>query len=289
VAAAVLALAGLAVLINSKLSDAPVPTPVGVLSPLTAPTPTPAPSPVAPLEPAVQVEEVNEPVVAESLPADGVELDLEPSQNRTFDVSGATQVVIADPRVADVAVDETELTLGGLALGKTTLSITLRGRTHVFPVRVRTAALMAPQHLTMLTGTERDLNLPGLTRITMGDASVLDVRTSGNGQLHFTAGLPGTTNVFVWTRDARRFEYVVEVTALPAPEGGPVPLVVGLQQVLDFPGVTHASVSDPTVCEVKRLGDHELLLLPQKPGTATLQVWMGAKGATRALFVRAGP
>jgi Flp pilus assembly secretin CpaC len=241
------------------------------------------------LEPAVQVEEVNEPVVPEPLPADGVELDVEPSHSRTFDVTGATKVFIADPRIADVEVEQTELTLGGLALGKTTLSITLRGRTHVFPVRVRTAVMMEPQRFTMLTGTERELNLPGLTRITMGDASVVDVRTDGDGRLHFTAGLTGTANVLVWTRDARRFEYVVEVTGLPAPEVGPLPLVVGLQQVLDFPGVTHASINDPTVCEVKRLGDHELLLLPQKPGMAILQVWMGAKGATRVLFVRAAP
>lgn len=58
-----------------------------------------------------------------------------------------------------------------------------------------------------------------------------------------------------------------------------VELVVGLQQVLTFKGVTRVAVVDPAVCEVKWLGTEELLLLPQRAGRTTLQVWSGQTAA----------
>ena len=313
--AGAVALAGLALLISRSGSDSPAPMPVstpagpqplllgslmgGPAQPQASGTPPPTmqlrgmlgpPSPTPAPSPSVVVEEVSEPAVPEPLPADGLEIDLEPSQSRTFDVTGSTKVVIANPHIADVLVEDTALTLGGLELGKTTLSVTRGGRTHAFPVRVRTAVMAPPQRLSLVAGAQRELNVPGLTRIALGDVSVVDVRTTGDGRVLFRAGLPGKTNVFVWTRDARRFEYGVEVT--PAVTDASVPLRVGIQQVVGFRDtLTHVSTDDPNVCEVQVLGDHdhELLLIPLKPGITTLQVWMGNEHETRALVVRPAP
>lgn len=264
--------------------------------PLPAPDPVPvavtAPTPPPPLEEqrAVEVEEFNEPLVPEALPADGSELAVEPWHSRTFDVSGAARVVISNPGVADVEVEDTTLTLTGAELGRTTLSVTVGGKTKRWPVLVRTAVMAQRLELTLQAGERREVSVPGLTRLTMGDASIVDVSMQGNGQLLFVAGEPGRANVFVWTRDARRFEYVVEVVAVPVSVSEPpVELVVGLQQVLTFKGVTRVAVVDPAVCEVKWLGTEELLLLPQRAGRTTLQVWSGQTAHARALLVRAAP
>jgi Flp pilus assembly secretin CpaC len=156
-------------------------------------------------------------------------------------------------------------------------------------VVVRVAVLAQRLELRLPAGTRRELQLPGLTRITMGDASIVDVTTQGHGQLLFVAGQPGKANVLVWTRDARRFEYVVEVTAAEPSTEVPLELVVGLQQVLTFPGITDAKIADAAVCDVQRLGAQELLLLPQRPGRTTLQVWNGEASQSRSLVVRAAP
>jgi Flp pilus assembly secretin CpaC len=122
-------------------------------------------------------------------------------------------------------------------------------------VLVRTAVMAQRLELALQAGERREVQVPGLTRLTMGDASIVDVTMQGDGRLLFVAGEPGRANVFVWTRDARRIEYVVEVVAVPVSlSEPPVELVVGLQQVLTFKGVTRVAVGDATVCEVKWLG-----------------------------------
>ncbi|MDP1826528.1 MAG: protein kinase [Archangium sp.] len=286
--AALSVLLGVGVQVFQDEAQVPVPPPAPQPLPVAlAPTPTP---PKGEEPRAVEVEEFNEPLVPEPLPADGSELAVEPWHSRTFDVSGAARVVISNPRVADVEVEDTTLTLTGADLGRTTLSVTVGGKTRRWPVVVRTAVMAQRLELALQSGEQREVQVPGLTRLTMGDASIVDVTMQGDGRLRFVAGEPGRANVFVWTRDARRLEYLVEVVAVPVSlSEPPVELVVGLQQVLTFKGVTRVAVSDPAVCEVKWLGAEELLLLPQRPGKTTLQVWSGQTAHARALLVRGAP
>ena len=65
-------------------------------------------------------------------------------------------MIIANPAVADVEVDETTLTLTGAALGTTTLSVTRGGKTRTWPVLVRTAVLAQRIELTMAVGEQRE-------------------------------------------------------------------------------------------------------------------------------------
>ena len=68
-----------------------------------------------------------------------------------------------------------------------------------------------------------------------------------------------------------------------------VELVVGLQQVLVFSAVDRVEIGEASVCEVRQLGDQELLLLPQSAGKTLLRVWSGETLLLRSLVVRAGP
>lgn len=235
-------------------------------------------------------EELYEPAEPEPLPPDGAELALEPGSTRGFDVAGAMRVVIANPAVADVVVEQTVLTLGGKSLGRTTLSIAAAGRTRTWPVRVRTAVEAPSQSLALFSGALQLVDAPGLTRVAVGDPSVVDLKSAGLGQLLLSAKKPGRTNVLVWTRDARRLEYVVTVSndepRPPATE--PVlALEPGLQRALTFAGLERFEVGSPEVCEVQQLGEHELLLLPRAPGRTTLMVWTaGGRHERRTIVVR---
>jgi serine/threonine-protein kinase len=239
---------------------------------------------------AVTSEELYEPAVPEALPPEGAELAVEPGYARTFDASGTSRVFIANPQVADVTVEEDTLTLSGMALGTTSLTLTTRGKTRRWPVTVRAAVESQGQALALFAGGEHVLDVPGLTRVAVGDPSVVDVTMPGHNQVQLDARATGTTNVLVWTHDARRLEYVVTVTPDAVAAEPVLELDVGLQRSMTFQGLVRYSVGAHEVCEVRRVGEHELLLVPRRPGRTTLLVWTAdGHREGRTLVVRGKP
>lgn len=65
------------------------------------------------------------------------------------------------------------------------------------------------------------------------------------------------------------------VCALPAlaQEGGNLALGVGTQKVLTLPGIQRVAVGDPSVADVKTIGNNQLLIIGSSEGKTTLLVW----------------
>ena len=268
--------------------DEPAPRPLDPVA--TTPRPAAVGASTRAAAPPPATEALYEPVVPEALPDEGRELAVEPGGSRTFDVAGASRVVIADPAVADVAVEDATLTLDGVSLGTTSLSVTTRGRTRRWPVTVRAAVESLGQAHALFVGAQRVIDVPGLTRVAVGDRAVVDVTMPGHNQVLLDARAVGTTNVLVWTHDARRLEYVVTVSPDAAPTEPVLELEVGLQKALTFQGLARFSVGSPAVCEVRRVGEHELLLVPRTAGRTTLLVWTAdGRREGQTLTVRARP
>ena len=46
-----------------------------------------------------------------------------------------------------------------------------------------------------------------------------------------------------------------------------------MQAVLDIDGITRVAVGDPDVCDIKTVGDNQLLVIGTNPGKTTILVW----------------
>jgi eukaryotic-like serine/threonine-protein kinase len=66
--------------------------------------------------------------------------------------------------------------------------------------------------MTLTVDEQRDLHVPGLARVALGDTNVLDVAVDGE-KLHLRALASGDTTLLVWTRDKARIPYVITVKA----------------------------------------------------------------------------
>jgi serine/threonine-protein kinase len=65
--------------------------------------------------------------------------------------------------------------------------------------------------LQLRVGEQRELSVPGLTRVAVGDPSILDIQASSN-VLKMTALASGATHVLVWAREGELRVYTVSVT-----------------------------------------------------------------------------
>ncbi|WP_434385283.1 pilus assembly protein N-terminal domain-containing protein [Melittangium boletus] len=68
----------------------------------------------------------------------------------------------------------------------------------------------APRETIVLKkGEHRDLTIPGLTRLSLGDGTVADIRSMGGGTVRVSGVGPGYTMLFVWAGDARHAYRIV--------------------------------------------------------------------------------
>ena len=73
---------------------------------------------------------------------------------------------------------------------------------------------------------------------------------------------------------------VVGVVALAAAawaqEGGTISLGVGTQKVITVPGIQRIAVGDPSVADVKTIGNNQVLIIGAGEGKTTLLIWKGS-------------
>ena len=269
------AAAAVAVLVSSSLSEPADSAQARPLDPALLVKKTPVAEPVTP-DAAVEqttTDVLTELADPERLPAPRGELAVVPGETRSFDVTGADSVRIGDPSVADVTTADEVLTLEGRALGRTTLTLTEKGRTRTWPVVVRAPLAEPAKALALFPGSEHVLEVAGLRRVSVGNASIADVTVYPRQRVLVSALAPGRTNVLAWTSDARRLELIVTVSD-DAPVLAPVlELEVGLQRSLAVPGLAGFSVGASGVCDAQRVGEHEVLLVPKHPGRGTFVTW----------------
>ncbi|MBM7112388.1 pilus assembly protein N-terminal domain-containing protein [Archangium primigenium] len=68
----------------------------------------------------------------------------------------------------------------------------------------------APQEtITLKKGEHRDLTIPGLTRMSLGDDTVADIESMGGGTVRVSGVGPGKTTLVVWANDARHAYLIV--------------------------------------------------------------------------------
>ncbi|MEW6435384.1 MAG: protein kinase [Myxococcota bacterium] len=266
--------------VTSSSEDAGEPTPARPLAPaLVAQAPpvrppaTPIAGPATPDAAARAPDVLTELVDPERLPAAHAELAVVPGETRSFDVSGAASVHIGDASVADVSIADEVLTLEGRALGRTTLTLTGKGRTRTWAVVVRAPLAEPAKTLALFPGSEHVLEVPGLRRVSVGNASIADVAVYPRQRVLVSALAPGRTNLLAWTSDARLLEFVVTVSDDAPPLAPLLALEVGLQRSLSVPRLAGFSAGASGVCDAQRVGEHEVLLLPKRPGRGTLVTW----------------
>ncbi len=60
-------------------------------------------------------------------------------------------------------------------------------------------------------GTQKVMNIPGIQRIAVGDASIADVKTIGNNQVLIIGAGEGKTTLLIWKSSGQRVSYTVSV------------------------------------------------------------------------------
>jgi pilus assembly protein CpaC len=60
-------------------------------------------------------------------------------------------------------------------------------------------------------GTQKVMNIPGIQRIAVGDASIADVKTIGNNQVLIIGAGEGKTTLLIWKASGQRVSYTVSV------------------------------------------------------------------------------
>ena len=58
-----------------------------------------------------------------------------------------------------------------------------------------------------------------------------------------------------------------------AQEGSTIALGVGTQKVITIPGITRIALGDPSIAEVKTIGNNQVLIIGQNEGKTTLLIW----------------
>ena len=66
-------------------------------------------------------------------------------------------------------------------------------------------------------GTQKVMNIPGIQRIAVGDASIADVKTIGNNQVLIIGAGEGKTTLLIWKASGQRVSYTVSVRDAESP------------------------------------------------------------------------
>jgi hypothetical protein len=68
--------------------------------------------------------------------------------------------------------------------------------------------------------------------------------------------------------------FALAATSVLAQEGGNLTLGVGTQKVLTIPNIQRVAVGDSAICDVKTIGNNQLLVIGAGKGQTTLLVWL---------------
>lgn len=290
----VLIAVGVTVLLSLALGLAMHGDPLPERPPPMALPPPPAPVPASPVvtpspgphseAPHVQTEEFKVPQRDAPLPPSGQLIVVAVGDTRPFVAVGVTRAQIDRPDVLDAEGLEGQLLLTGVAAGRARLSLEFEGgKTSSWPVEVREARPVAPVREALPVGVSRRLEVSELLRVAVGDPSIIDVSLSPDGQLDVRGKAPGTTNLFVWTRDARRLEYQFDVS--PPALTASLELQLGLQRAVRLPPFDGLRAEPADLFSVVRVSGYEVLLTPLRAGQGRLVLELAKQESFQSVVV----
>ena len=231
---------------------------------------------------------------APNLLADRVSLAV--SQSKVFDVPKLTRVAIGDPEVCDVrTLGSSQVMLLGAAEGTTTLlvwdadgkrtSTTVKvSRASAAPVLKRVAGAPFDTVTPMVVGQQLVFDVKDLTTVAIGDPALADVKMLDGAQVLAIGSAAGTTTLWVWTLDGKRYS-----TELAIDEASPqeVLLTAGEDAFVPFSHVERTRGGAPALLGLAREGN-SLRLTGKKAGKVALQVFTGV-GAPITVNVTIAP
>src|ERR1043165_8931172 len=92
------------------------------------------------------------------------------------------------------------------------MSSTLRGAFAALALFVSAAAFAQEGgNIALGVGTQKVMNIPGIQRIAVGDASIADVKTIGNNQVLIIGAGEGKTTLLIWKSSGQRVSYTDSV------------------------------------------------------------------------------
>lgn len=149
-------------------------------------------------------------------------------------------------------------------------------------------ALAQNASLSLAVGSQKVLDLPGLSRVAVGDPEVADVRVVSKTQLLIVGAKVGTTTLEVWrTGAAGPTAYTVLVTAALPSAGPRLTVRVGRSLTHPAPGLQRVAIGDAAIADVAAApGGVQLKGL--KVGTTTLILWSSG-GRRESLEVAVTP
>jgi Flp pilus assembly secretin CpaC len=137
-------------------------------------------------------------------------LDLVVGAQFFLELPGVVKVAIGDSAVAEVKyLGKDEILVVGVGEGETTLKYWRRGEATPTAMKVNagrkpTAATATDPQVTVKIGQKSTLDLPGITRIVVGDDQIADLKVIGSDKVVITGGKHvATTTVIVWAAEVR--------------------------------------------------------------------------------------
>ncbi len=144
------------------------------------------------------------------------ELEINIGHQKVLTVPRVLKVAVGDSAIADLrTLGNDQVLIIGASVGETTLRVWQKESPGPIDIKIRVVKLkpkpsVVPElftssELTLKPGEQRILIFPGMLRVAVGDAQILDVKTIGNGQLLLQAGKEaGGTTLIVWSESPRR-------------------------------------------------------------------------------------
>ncbi|MFT3707720.1 MAG: pilus assembly protein N-terminal domain-containing protein [Archangium sp.] len=131
--------------------------------------------------------------------------------------------------------------------------------------------------ISLVVGARKEFNAPNLGSVSVDPQNIVRVEKAGpNDTVLILEGLePGTATLGITNTSGSMYWHQVRVqwndTELLPPT---IPLMVGKQTLLTVPKLVRAAVGEPSIVDVKTIGDEQVLLVGSKAGKTTLRVWM---------------
>jgi serine/threonine-protein kinase len=130
-------------------------------------------------------------------------------------------------------------------------------------------ALPATHTTQLFPGAQKVISAPDLNRVSVEDADIVDVKTLGKDQLLLIGMKPGRTDVKLIDSQG----LVTHETVIVDARNPTLSLAIGETKHMVIPGIERIAIGDSDICDVKTVGNDEMLLIGHAEGTTTLLVW----------------
>ena len=138
-------------------------------------------------------------------------VDLSVGAQRVLVLPRVVKVAVGDAAIVDVkTLGKDQVLLTGVGEGETTLRVWQAGDQVPSELKLRVARTpirpeAEEEQVTLKLGAERTLTFAAISRISIGDTEIADVKPVGDRQLTLTAGKQvGSTTLIVWSGEVRK-------------------------------------------------------------------------------------